>query len=101
MAFDDLQKTMVDSISETIRECHRTSAAYAHQGMEWQEEAAKLIVRAVTSGITKQSKPVGAFVPMSVLDEIDKTLRVDAAEYVPSIRDVFTIIDREKAKLVA
>jgi len=28
------------------------------------------------------------------LDEIDRTLRVDAAEYVPAIRDVFVIIDR-------
>lgn len=35
-----------------------------------------------------------------VLDEIDQTLRVPAAEYVPAISDVFTIIDRVKCGAV-
>lgn len=35
-----------------------------------------------------------------VIQQIDQTLRVPAAEYVPAIGDVFTIIDRELPGLV-
>lgn len=35
---------------------------------------------------------------VGVLDEIDRTLRVPAAEYVPAFGDVFAIIDRTKAE---
>ena len=34
---------------------------------------------------------------LDVIDKIDRTLRCDAAEYVPAIRDVFHLIDGSRA----
>ncbi len=91
---------MKEALKLSIEQCLMTHIAKGQDAESTSKAAAEEIIEAICRPLVQESAPRGTILveALELIERIDHTLRVPAAEYVPAIGDVFALIDEFKKR---